>query len=150
MGVISFPATSRDVVEVQALTCTVERRPAHVQACEPIWRALLEGWISVTTSKLSRIECFVLRLRENDAAAADRFARFVAHPASSLLELLRDVLRSAARLRAIASGFTAPDAIHLASAAVASCDHIVTNDRARLGTTGAAIILRDDQIATES
>lgn len=150
MGMINLPDNSRVYADAQTLIYTVERRPRYIQVCDSIWQLLVEGRTSVSTSELSLLECIVLPLREGDSAAVDRFEQFLAQPAIWLLPVSRDVLRSAARIRAAKTRIKTPDAIHLASASAANCDRIVTNDRAWVGATDVGILLLDDLIAADS
>jgi predicted nucleic acid-binding protein len=78
-------------------------------------------------SELSRLECRVKPIRDNDTGLLAAFDTYFATLVTTLLPLSRQVIDQATNLRAI-YGFRTPDAIHLAAAIVGNCDLFLTND----------------------
>ncbi len=80
------------------------------------------------TSRLSRLECRVKPLRENDQQVLALYDAFFSSTEVKLLELTDIVVEKATDLRAILNVRT-PDALHLASALLAGASTFITGDR---------------------
>jgi predicted nucleic acid-binding protein len=89
-------------------------------------------------SDLTRLECRVKPIRDGNVALLADFDEYFAHNVSEFVPLTRDVIDRATEIRA-QFGFKTPDAIHLAAAAIAACDVLVTNDHRLDAFTGIAI-----------
>jgi predicted nucleic acid-binding protein len=96
----------------------------RLEALAWIERAEADGGV-VLTSRLSRLECRVKPLRDDNAELLERFDGFFDRPIVDFVEISADVIEHATRLRA-AHNFKAPDAIHLASALIAKADVFLT------------------------
>ena len=102
----------------------------------PEFRTAALGWIergeaaggAVITSRLSRLECRVRPLREENKELLARFEGFFAREGLELAEITAEVIETATALRA-AHGFRPPDAIHLATAVLAKTDVFLTGDQ---------------------
>ena len=77
-------------------------------------------------SDLTRLECRVKPLRQNDAPVLNLFDKFFAS-LSQIIELPTPVFDLATRIRAD-YGFKTPDSLHLAAAMHANCEIFYTND----------------------
>jgi len=64
-----------------------------------------------------------------------------------LIGITEDVLREAARLRAIIPGLKTPDAIHAATALVHGCVMFITNDMGFRRVPNLPLVLLDDVLA---
>jgi predicted nucleic acid-binding protein len=102
----------------------VEQVPGFGAAVDA--RLAAPGVVPVT-SELTRLECRVKPLREEDAALLGDFDAFFAD-AAVVVALTREVIDRATELRA-RYGVRTPDAIHLAAAVASGCDVFLTNDR---------------------
>lgn len=89
----------------------------------------------ILTSRLSRLECRVLPLRNADAWLLSTYDRVFTHSAVTLAEITGAVIERAADLRA-RHGLKTPDAIHVATAIEWGADLPITGDR-RLARRGA-------------
>jgi uncharacterized protein len=78
-------------------------------------------------SDLTRLECRVKPLRDNEPALLAAFDAYFAEILAEIVPLTRPVIDRATDLRA-RYGFKTPDALHLAVAIVAGCDLFLTND----------------------
>ena len=81
----------------------------------------------IMTSSLSRLECRVRPLRENNTTLLALYDRFFARRSLAVISVSDAVLDRATQLRA-ALNIKTPDAIHLASAILNSADVFLTND----------------------
>ena len=81
------------------------------------------------TSELSRLECRVKPLREEDQNLLASYDAFFASPSIAVRPVDTDVVDRATEIRAL-HGFRTPDAIHLATAAVGGADTFLTGDAA--------------------
>lgn len=79
-------------------------------------------------SDLTRMECRVKSLRDDETALLNAFDTYFAEIISETVPLSRMVMDQATEIRA-RYGFKTPDAIHLACAVVAECDFFLTNDK---------------------
>lgn len=112
--------------------------PPFASVISALFAASDAGRITPVTSELTAAELLVKPFRDADAGheAACRAMLF----GSARLEVApvtRDLLIESARLRAT-SGLKLPDAIHLATAALARCDAMLTND-ARFRAAGPSL-----------
>jgi predicted nucleic acid-binding protein len=83
--------------------------------------------VVIVTSDLTRLECRVKPLRDENAAALKDFDDYFEGAVEVMVGLSREVIDLATGIRA-QYGFKAPDAIHLAAASWSNCDVFLTND----------------------
>ena len=87
---------------------------------------------------MTRLECRVRPIREDDANLLRDYDVFFEQEVSELVGLTRAVMDLAAEIRA-RHAFKTPDAIHLAAASSSGCDAFLTNDRRLARFDGIAI-----------
>ena len=78
-------------------------------------------------SDLTRMECRVKPVREENVDLLKDYDDFFADAVAEIVALSREVMDRATEIRA-RHGFKTPDAIHLAAAVVTRCDVFLTND----------------------
>jgi uncharacterized protein len=83
--------------------------------------------VTQVCSELTRLECRVKPLRDNEPALLVAFDTYFANIMADIVPLSRSVIDHATDLRA-QYGFKTPDALHLAAAINAGCDLFLTND----------------------
>ncbi len=81
----------------------------------------------IVTSDLTRLECRVKPLRQENAALLKDFDDYFEGAVEDMVGLSREVVDLATRIRA-QYGFKTPDALHLAVAVLSDCDVFLTND----------------------
>lgn len=79
-------------------------------------------------SDLTRLECRVKPLRDDEPALLSAFDSYFAKIIYETVPLSRVVMDRATEIRA-RHGFKTPDAIHLACAVTTKCDLFLTNDK---------------------
>ena len=115
-------------LDANPIIYSIEGVPAFRQAAlEWIERAETDDGV-VITSRLSRLECRVKPLRDDNKQLLELFEGFFARESLELVEITAEVVEAATQLRA-AHNFRAPDAIHLASAVLAKANVFLTADR---------------------
>jgi len=82
----------------------------------------------LVASDLSRLECRIKPLRDNNRDLLDGYDQFFGDIVNQIVSLSTDVIDLATEIRA-QFRFTTPDAIHLAAAMAANCDAFFTNDQ---------------------
>ncbi len=82
----------------------------------------------LVTSELTRLECRVKPLRENNAKLLKDFDDYFLFTIAELIPLTRDVVDRATEIRANFN-FKTPDSLHLAAAMIAHCEVFLTNDQ---------------------
>ena len=83
--------------------------------------------IVTVTSDLTRLECRVKPLRDENAAVLRDFDDYFEGAVESVVPLSREVVDLATGIRA-RYGFKAPDSLHLAAAVWSKCQVFLTND----------------------
>jgi predicted nucleic acid-binding protein len=90
-------------------------------------RALLQDTDILITSKLTRLECRVKPIRDNNLNILRDYDTFFQTALAEIVSLGSEVVDLATVIRAH-HNFSVADAIHLAAALHAQCDVFVTND----------------------
>ena len=115
----------------------MENPGAHSDHAWWLILAIDEGRIAGVTSELTLAEVLVKPIELADETLVAAYERMISPaPQFEVLPVGRDVLRSAAHLRARRNSVRLPDAIHLATALAASCDFLVSDDRRLHATDG--------------
>jgi hypothetical protein len=81
-----------------------------------MWETVAKGTLFAASSELTLLESLVGPLRSGDTVAASARESLWKQTDTRLIPISVDVLREAARLRAIIPGLKTPDAIHAATA----------------------------------
>ena len=103
--------------------------PQFTAVLPPLLEALDTGRLVVATSELTVAELLVKPFQDNDIAAeAACRAMVFGNSRLNVVPVSRSVLIEAARLRAATTVLKLPDAIHAATAKLAGCDLLLTND----------------------
>ena len=129
MGSLTFPESSRVYVDAQILIYTVERFPKYFDVVLPLWQASRDSQLEVVTSELSILEVMTGPIKTGNQHLIEAYEGLVMGTEIRLIPIDTQVLMDAARLRAETSLRT-PDAIHVATAILAGCETLVTNDLA--------------------
>lgn len=140
------PALGRGPIGVDASVVIyyVEAHPEFVVLADPIFDAAREGERELITSSLTLLEVLVKPCRAENEGLAWRFeALLTQSPGLMLVDLDRDQLRVAAKLRA-RYGVRTPDALQLAAALSAGCSSFVTNDRKIPSVPGLSVVQLPD------
>ncbi|MCI0490003.1 MAG: PIN domain-containing protein, partial [Blastocatellia bacterium] len=102
----------------------VERVQPYASA---VRRKLSAQSLTLITSELTRLECRVKPLRNNDVALLQDFDDYFANSIAEIMPLTRAVIDCATEIRA-QFNFKTPDSVQLAAAVVAGSDLFLTND----------------------
>jgi predicted nucleic acid-binding protein len=103
------------------------------------------GQLRSATSELTLAELLVKPIRDGDLTAQQTCqTMLLSNPRLAVLPIARQMLIESARLRAT-SGLKLPDALNLATATLAGCDVLLTNDtRFRLPKAAIDVLLLSD------
>lgn len=116
-------------LDTNAIIAIIELRGGLNDAQRDLMKQIDEGAVAAVTSELTLMECLVKPLADKDAGMVRRYMElFSGQPALSVHPVTREVLLEGARSRA-ETGLKLPDAIHLATAKVAGCATLVSNDK---------------------
>ena len=124
-------------MDASAIIYSIEGLPEFREATLA-WIERAEARGSIVTSRLARLECRVRPLRDRNVELLGRFEGFFARTGLELIEVTSDVIERATELRA-RHGIRTPDAIHIASAVVATADAFLTGDRDLLRHTDLSV-----------
>jgi len=118
----------------------VEDHPRFADIVAPLFDQAASAHVTLVTAALTLMEVLVVPYRAGDQPVAERYEALLTRGRGiELVDLSRDLLREAARLRG-AVRIKTPDAIQLAAALRAGCKTFVTNDRRLPPIPGLRII----------
>ena len=118
----------------------IEGAPLWLPLITPLFRAADNGGCQLVTSSITLLEVLVVPFRANNEALAARYeALLTSSRGISLIDVTRDQLRRASRLRA-STGMRTPDALQLSAAREAGCSGFLTNDRRLPAVPGLRIL----------
>ena len=140
MGLIDDLGPGKIGVDTSVFIYFIEAAPAWLPAITPLFRAADTGRRELVTSVVTLLEVLVIPYRANNEALAARYETLLTRSRGvRLIDLTRDQLRRAARLRAL-TGVRTPDALQLAAAQDAGCTTFVTNDHRLPSVSGLCIV----------
>lgn len=106
-----------------------------------IFEAIEGGEIVGATSEITLAEILV---KPTERGALDLAAAYdkmiVSGPNFEVLQVRRDILTAAARIRAVRPSIRLPDAVHIASAIAMECTYFVTEDRRMKAPDGMTML----------
>lgn len=114
----------RIYLDSAAVIYTVEQVKPYAEMVDS---RLSDGDVVIVASELTRLECRVKPLREENAAVLKDFDDYFEGAIEVMVGLSRGVIDLATGIRAH-YGFKAPDALHLAASLWSNCDVFLTND----------------------
>ncbi len=129
-------------LDANALIYAVEGIEPWASVVKPIFAEIDAGRLSGLTSELTLAEVLVMPLRKNLANVANEYRQLLS-PSNAIQTraVTREILESAATLRAAHTFLRLPDAIHAATAVLANCTSFITNDRRLAGLSGLHVHL---------
>jgi uncharacterized protein len=140
MGLIEDLGPGRIGVDTAAFIHFIEAAPAWLPAITPLFRAADAGDLELVTLAVTLLEVLVVPYRANNEVLAARYEALLTRSRGiRLIDLTREQLRQAARLRAL-TGVRTPDALQLIAAHDAGCTAFVANDRRLPAVSGMRIV----------
>jgi predicted nucleic acid-binding protein len=143
VGTLILPVSGLVYLDSNPIIYTVEKHPVYGPLLQPLWLASQAKTIEVVSSELALMETLVGPLKSGNATLERLYERALLGTDMRLIPIKQDILREAARLRATTKLKT-PDAIHLATAQLASCVFFVTNDAGFRGVASLPLVILDD------
>jgi len=147
MGRLTLPTSGLVYADAQIAICTADVNPTYAPVLIPLWQEMTKGTFQVVSSELTIVETLVLPLRLNDALMLNQREGIWRQKNTTLLPITQDILREAARLRALISGLKTPDALHAATAILHGCTLFITNDNGFRRVPNLPLIVLDDVLA---
>ena len=146
MGRLEFPPQSRIALDTSAVIYSVEKVQPYFDLLIPLWLGAQQGKYALCGSELLLLEVLVKPFQRRDLVLESAFRQLLTNSRElSLLPVSRAVLDNAARLRA-EQGIKTPDAIHLATAMLAGCNFVLTNDSAWRKASSISVAVLDDYL----
>jgi predicted nucleic acid-binding protein len=129
LGLRADLGVGRIGVDTAIFIYLIEDDPRFMPLIEPIFEDVAAGRREMVTSALTLLEVLVVPYKARHVELAERYEDLLMNSRGiAVVDLSRDQLRTAARLRA-ATGVKTPDALQLAAALSAGCTTFLTNDR---------------------
>jgi predicted nucleic acid-binding protein len=146
LGLLSDLGSGPVALDTSVFVYFIEEHPIYLPLVDPLFEAIAAGEIQAVTSSLTLLEVLVVPFRFANAPLIDQYETLLTRSRGlRLIDLGRDVLRSAALLRAATRAKT-PDAIQLACALDAGCPVFLTNDERLPRVSGLRILQLDDYL----
>ncbi len=144
MGLSDDVDAGPTALDSSAVIYFIEQHPRYVALLRPLFVEADRGSRTIVTSAVTLHEVLVMPFRAGNRVLAEQYEQLLTRSRGvRMIELSRNLLRSAAQLRA-ATGIKAPDALQLAAASVAGCRCFVTNDRRLPTVSGLRVIQLSD------
>ncbi len=123
----------------------LEGYPGYAATLGELFEAIDDGKVEAFAGELTLAEVLVKPMMDGNVAL-QRAYQSALQPSASLhvLPISRQILVEAANLRGSQSALKLPDAIHLATAQLAQCQAILTNDLRLRESPSVQIILLSD------
>ena len=147
MGALTLPSGGCVYADVQILIYSVEKHPDYAPLLRPLWQAVQSEGLEVVSSELALMEALTGPLKRNDTALASDYEQLF-QIGVRLLPITQPILRQAAHLRAAIPGLRTPDALHAATAMLANCALLLTNDHGFLRIPGLSCVILNDVLNT--
>jgi predicted nucleic acid-binding protein len=144
VGPLTLPASGSVYLDANAFIYSYERIEPYRTLLEPVWLGAGPHAYDIITSELTLLDVLVAPIKQGNATLQAGFKRLLLrskHVRS--VRISRSVLERAGALRA-ETGLKTPDAIHAATALMARCALLLTNDSAFRRVPGLNVtVLRD-------
>lgn len=128
MGKLTLPASGVIYVDTQIVIYSIETQAPYWSLLLPLWQAAQTGSITIVSSELILMETLVGPLKQQDTVLTKAYEQLFQSAEMRLLPITQPILRQAAHLRAAIPGLRTPDALHAATAVLANCALLLTND----------------------
>jgi predicted nucleic acid-binding protein len=129
MGLMDDLGSHQIAVDTAIFIYFIEAAPVWLPLITPLFRAAGNGQLELVTSSVTLLEVLVVPYRANNDTLAVRYEALLTNSRGiRLIDVTRDQVRRAARLRAL-TGIRTPDALQLSAAQTAGCSVFLTNDR---------------------
>lgn len=123
-------ASPKVYVDANVFIAAFEHVGAHSDHAWWIFHAIEDGEISGATSEMTLAEVLVKPIETSASDLVAAYQEMISSVAGfEVLPVRRDILVSAAGLRARQPSLKLPDAIHVATARATSCGYFVSDDR---------------------
>jgi predicted nucleic acid-binding protein len=140
MGLMDDLGSRQVGIDTSIFIYFIEAAPVWLPLITPLFRAADNGQLELVTSSTTVLEVLVVPYRANNEALAARYeALLTGSRGIRLIDVTRDQLRQAARLRASMSVRT-PDALQISAAQEAGCSVFLTNDRRLPSVPGLRVL----------
>ena len=129
MGLMLGSLGERLYVDANAIIYYAEAHPVFGGQVRALFAAVEQGRAVLVTSELTLAETLVVPLRSNNSPLIARYIEIVSpRKYFEIVPVSRSILMESARLRAKV-GNRLPDAIHIATALMASCSTFISEDK---------------------
>lgn len=140
MGLIQRLGARTTYLDVNVFIYALEGHAAFSEALGSLFEEVQNGRIATVTSEITLAEALVKPFREGRTDLATVYERFLqTRPSFAVLPVTRSILVEAARLRAT-TRLKLPDAIHAATAQLAGCSVLLTNDTGIAAVPGVEVL----------
>ncbi len=141
MGLTEIVEQGPVAVDTALFIYLIEEHPRFLAPVRALFARADAGEIEIVTSALTLLEVLVVPLRAGDHVLAARYDALLTRSRGvRVVDLSRDQLRTAARLRAHYGTLRTPDALQLAAAISTGCHAFVTNDRRMPAPDGLRVL----------
>lgn len=141
MGLTDLAGHGPVAVDTALFIYLIEEHPQFRPPVRSLIAKADEGEIEIVTSALTLLELRVVPMRVHDVRLAARYEVILTRSRGvRVVDLSRDQLRVAPRLRAQHGALRAQDALQLAAAISTGCTSFITNDRRMPAPDGLRVL----------
>ena len=145
MGPLNIPNSGIVYVDTQVLIYSIEKICPYFDLLVPLWEASESGRLEILTSELAIVEVLTGPFKKADKQLIGVYDELINGTDLQLVPIDREILQTAAKLRAQTSLRT-PDAIHAATAISVDCSAFVTNDTGFRSVSSLPVIILKDSV----
>jgi len=127
MGTLALPTSGSVYLDANCFIYSVEKIEPYNTLLKPMWVAAKANQFEIVSSELTLLETLTKPLQDDDTMLENIFRALLNANEVRLIPTTTAIWEQATRFRA-KTGLKTPDAIHAATALVASCTLFITND----------------------
>ena len=149
MGALILPTSGSVYIDANAIIYSVERIEPYHRLLAPMWEEARAGRFSIASSELVILETLIKPLRDGNVRLEMLFRSILGAEELGLVPATLPVWEDAARIRA-ATGLTASDALHAATALRSGCSLFITNDGDFRRVRELPLVILDDLLIEQA
>ena len=127
MGTLALPTSGSVYLDANCFIYSVEKIEPYNTLLKPMWVAAKANQFEIVSSELTLLETLTKPLQDDDTTLENIFRALLNANEVRLIPTIIAIWEQATRFRA-KTGLKTPDAIHAATALVASSTLFITND----------------------
>jgi predicted nucleic acid-binding protein len=144
VGTLTIPSSGSMYFDANPVIYSVEWHAVYGPLLLPVWQAVkANAALEIVSSDITLMETLIGPFKSGNAVLAQAYEQLFQQSQTRLIPITQPILREAAHLRATTRLKTI-DALHAATARLASCVLFITNDLGFRNVPGLPAVILDD------